>query len=383
MSKIAEKTQKSNKYIHNIQYKDNTRMTFSINNVSTTIHPAFTNAIRRILIANLEMYAIDGDKITFFENTSSIKNNEYLKERLRLIPINNDNPDIDYEKLKISCEISNTEDHTISIYTKNFVCKIDDDVLDTNLFFPEPYSELIFSKLKPNQHIHFEAELYKACSERGGAFYSPVEVPVCTFDVDEKLAKEIYDSIDDENEDDKLRFCAERIYQRNRIGEPLLYNFRIDSIGMYPVKKLLDMSFVLLRNKLITIKNDLHKKKSDKVKVYHNKENPEYTVFDINYENETIGELLQRYMITRLLKLDESTKKSKDSDENSDADVNDKEEKDNGSKAGYIIEHPLQSNLLLKIKLKENNTIDNCIIHLSEEIDNIVEIIQQIESELK
>ena len=26
---------------------------------------------------------------------------------------------------------------------------------------------------------------------------------------------------------------------------------------MYPVKKLLDMSFVLLRNKLITIKNDL------------------------------------------------------------------------------------------------------------------------------
>ena len=54
----------------------------------------------------------------------------------------------------------------------------------------------------------------------------------------------------------------------------------------------------------------------------------------------------------------------------------------NVSYCGYIIEHPLKKNFLLKIKLNDNNTIENTILIIEKNIENIIEILKNINKEI-
>ena len=49
---------------------------------------------------------------------------------------------------------------------------------------------------------------------------------------------------------------------------------------------------------------------------------------------------------------------------------------------GYIIEHPLKKNIILKIQLKEDNNIENIIKTICDNIDIITQILDDIKSEL-
>jgi len=50
--------------------------------------------------------------------------------------------------------------------------------------------------------------------------------------------------------------------------------------------------------------------------------------------------------------------------------------------AGYIIEHPLKRNFLLKMKLKDDNTFENIIKKLTETIDKLLKIVSSIHKEI-
>ena len=79
---------------------------------------------------------------------------------------------------------------------------------------------------------------------------------------------------------------------------------------------------------------------------------PDFYIFFIDQENETIGSLLSTYL-------------------SNDSDV---------FYCGFLIEHPLNKNIKLKIKLNSNNTFENVINIITNKIDNITNIIEKIRS---
>jgi DNA-directed RNA polymerase II subunit RPB3 len=167
-------------YISN--FKNNGEIvSFDLNNESNNINISFANALRRIIISNIETYSIDDNSVNFFNNTS-ILNNEFLKHRLTLIPIIS-NLDIDYDNIIISCKKKNENENMESIYVSNFVCTniIKNEVIDNSIIFK--YPSILFGKLKNNQEIAFEAKLVKNNSEKGGAPFTPVSTCIYTFKI--------------------------------------------------------------------------------------------------------------------------------------------------------------------------------------------------------
>ena len=81
----------------------------------------------------------------------------------------------------------------------------------------------------------------------------------------------------------------------------------------------------------------------------------DFFYFLINEENDTIGNLLQSY-------------------------INNNQ---NIFYCGYVIEHPLKHNFLLKLKLKENNNYENNILVIEQSIDEITRILNEINDNIK
>jgi DNA-directed RNA polymerase subunit L len=339
-------------YISN--FKNNGEVvSFDLNNQSNNINISFANAIRRIIISNIETYSIDENLINFFNNTS-ILNNEFLKHRLTLIPIISD-LDIEYDNITISCKKKNENENMESIYVSDFVCTniAKNEVIDNSIIFK--YPSILFGKLKNNQEIAFEAKLVKNNSERGGAQFTPVSTCIYTFKIDEGESKSI---MKDMSEEDKRSFKLqdiERVYEKNKSGNPTIYQFSIESIGFYDPKEILMKGFELLIDKLNNLKIEFTNSKSKKITQIILQENPDFFTFLIDDENDTIGNLLSSYIAYN----------------------------ENVFYCGYMIEHPLKKNITLKIKLNNNNTLENVISLICENIDYINTLLNTIMNEIK
>ena len=317
----------------------NNKISFLLKN-NDKIKISFANALRRIMISNIHVHIMG--KTVFFENSSMI-DNEFLEHRLKLIPINCDYIDSiskDYENIVISCKKQNeNNENLISVYPSDFVCKIGDTELENAKIFP--YPDILFGKLKMNQKISFESRLVKNNQEYGGSFFEPVAQCVYTFGIDEKKSNEMMKSMSEEEKKKFSTLDIARVYSKTATGEPSIYNFNYTSIGFYPCMYILKKGIELLINKLLVIKNEMKKTNSVKLYIYQNKENTNFINFDINDENDTLGNLFATYLTE-------------------DKDV---------FFAGYIIEHPLKKNFILKIQLKENNSVENIILKITEIID--------------
>ena len=338
-------------YILNKKLSNNT-LTFDLNNTSQNIKISLANAIRRTIISDIYTYAIDEKTVLFHEN-NSVLNNEFLKHRLTLIPLKSDLEGIDYENLLITCKKNNENELTENIYVSDFEC-IDinkNTIIDNSLIFP--YPKILFAKIKNNQFISFEAKLTKSNSEHSGSAFSTVSTCIYTFKVDEKKSNEIIENLDEDKKKSFLTQDIQRVYEKNDIGDPNTYKFVIESIGFYDCNKIVDLGINSLIDKLNIIKNEIKNNKSKKITLLQ--KNNEFYNFLIDNENETIGNLLSTYL-------------------SYDKEV---------FYCGYIIEHPLKKNIILKIKLNNDNNLENIIFIIESNINTILDILEKIKSELE
>ena len=335
--------------ISNIKLNDTT-ISFDLSNETNKIKISLANALRRTIISDIQTYNICNDKITFFENTSML-NNEFLKHRLTLIPIISDISNISYDNLLISCKKRNDNENMENIYVNDFICKDSQTnvIINNNIIFSHP--NILFGKLKHGQKISFEAKLEKNNAELGGAFYSTVSKCVYTFKIDTEQVKTITSTMDKEQIKTFSTQDIERVYQKNKTGEPNIYNFVIESIGFYQPNIIVIKGIDCLINRLLIIKTELRQQKSKKVSLVENSENPDCFNFCIDHENETVGNLLSTYITYH-------------------KDV---------SYCGYVIEHPLQYNIIFRIKLIEPlNNLENNILVIEQNIDYLVDILENI-----
>jgi DNA-directed RNA polymerase subunit L len=331
---------------------ENDSVSFDLNNQTKEIKISFSNALRRTIISNVYTYTISDKSIIFFENTSML-NNEFLKHRLTLVPIVSDLKDINYENVVISCKKKNEGENMENIYVNEFICKdIETDaIIDNNIIFK--YPNILFGKLRHNQHISFESRLTRNNAEHGGSFFSPVSKCVYTFKVDNEQVKEITKIMDESQIKTFKSQEIERVYEKNEIGEPNVYNFVVESIGFYQPLHIVILGIDCLVDRLSNIKMELRNAKSKKISLL---ENTDFFDFSIDDETETIGNLLSTYIAY-----------SKDV-----------------AYCGFLIEHPLKKNIILRVKLIPSmDNLENNILIIESNINYLVSLLNKIKMDIQ
>lgn len=333
---------------------NNDEISFDLNNNLNKLKNSFSNAIRRTIISNVHTYTIDNNTIIFYEN-DSVLDKEFLKHRLILIPIISNIPNINYENIIISCKINNEDENIKSVYVNNFVCTdtSTNKIIDNNILFK--YPKILFAKLKNNETISFEAKLIKNNSENGGAFFSPVSKCIYTFKTDDIIIKEKIKSMNKSEITNFYTQDIERIYEKNNNGDPNIYQFSIESIGFYDPLTIVLLGIDELITKLDFIKNEfINIESSSIINNLEDDTNPNFYNYSIDNENDTIGNLLSTYITNY----------------------------DNVHYCGYLIEHPLKKYIILRVKLNSNNTSENVIKIIIENIDIINNLLYTIKKEL-
>ena len=114
-----------------------------IMDVEMPIDISLINGLRRIISTDINVYCIK-NKIDFIKNTS-LFDSDCLILRLSLIPIIS-TLKIDYNDVIITCDITNTTEMVKSVYARDLVIKVKNEILPVNKIIV--YPDIIICKLK-------------------------------------------------------------------------------------------------------------------------------------------------------------------------------------------------------------------------------------------
>ena len=304
--------------------QDDDDLTFEI--INKNIKLALPNALRRIMIAEIPMIAINN--IEMHSNTSMLHNG-ILTDRLLLVPINyHKTKNYDLGDLLITLDITNNEDYMIEILTNKFTATYQEKTVPISDIF---YStEILYAKLKPNQRIHLTAKLIEDTAKNNHPSFSHVAKSILTFVEDEKKIDEITKDMSEEETKNYLNSEAHRIFIKTDRGEPAIYRMSIESIGVLSPKEIFTLALETLDKKLIGLLTDINNNNKNKIKI--EKAEVLFDAFDFTIidEDDTLGNLLVNYL--KIL-----------------PEVN---------FAGYIIPHPLDAVMIIRTGLNKNNTLE-------------------------
>jgi DNA-directed RNA polymerase subunit L len=265
------------------------RHTFEIHGADV----ATVNAIRRVILADIPVVGFSAEEEPSFEvlaNTGPL-HNEFMQHRLGLLPLHLTEEETDAypaEPLTFELNVQNSGDTTVPVTTHDFkVSKNDIPLSDKEVrrIFPihrVSKSPILITRLRVGEHLHVRGTAVKKTA-RDHAGFCPVSLCTYHFKQDEAAAAAATSILD-----------KERAYARNEYGEPVAFQFDIETeVGLTPrylVHKALDILMAKLRN----IPEELHNDASTKI-TYAPAETHGYD-FTIQNEDDTVGNLLQTYM---------------------------------------------------------------------------------------
>ena len=308
---------------------------FDIKDVNLSI----ANGIRRILMSEVPSFSIDIDNINIKNNTS-IFHNEYVKERLALVPIKyfnkisteSDNYSfidvIKMNNIKCSLKVENTTEDNIEVTTKDIKIElktiIDDD--DTYLdikekLFNEPH--ILLLQLKPKEKFE------------------------CTMEISEGIVGKYSLNKGLKTNNARWQTCTNVGFYHDINS----YSYDIETCGVYNNKTILYMAVETLIKKLENfIKNIQNESDDTRIKTVPNVENM-YNII-INKENHTLGNIL-----VELLYKDK-----------------------NVEFCSYKQPHPLEDIIVLQIK-RSNNLIDFMVERCNECVKSVKLFLNEIYDE--
>ncbi len=335
--------------LNNIQKKDN-YIIFDIRNKDDLIYTSLVNSIRRTILSDIETWCINPLETTFYDN-SSVLNNEFISHRLSLVPIKSDLKNIDYDSINIECKKKNEDEEIIGVYVRDFIVtdKKSGEKIDNNIFFP--YPDILVANLKYNQNIYFECKINKKSVVNGGtSAHCPVCTCVHTFAFDE--ARYEVDT-KDMSEEEKKSYFKERSFQTNKYHQPVLYNMTIETIGQYEQTDIVLMGIQALKNRINKFIEDI-KNRDERIEIHLDDIYGDIHEIIVHNETDTLGNVFTQYY-----GLNENVEYS-----------------------GYVVRHPLRKEILMKFKLKNNNTLENVINLMDDARNKIFALLDQMYSDL-
>ena len=308
---------------------------FDIKDVNLSI----ANGIRRILMSEVPSFSIDIDNINIKNNTS-IFHNEYVKERLALVPIKyfdtisteSDNYSfidvIKMNNIKCSLKVENKTEDIIEVTTKDIEIKLKTIIDDMDIYldineklFSEPH--ILLLQLKPKEKFE------------------------CTMEISEGIAGKYSLNKNLKTNNARWQTCTNVGFYHNINS----YSYDLETCGVYNNKTILYMAVETLIKKLENfIKNIQNESDDIRIKSVPNVKNM-YNII-INKENHTLGNIL-----VELLYKDE-----------------------NVEFCSYKQPHPLEDIIVLQIK-SSNNLIDFMVERCNECVKSVKLLLNEIKDE--
>jgi DNA-directed RNA polymerase subunit L len=319
--------------------KSQNAIQFKINNKKENYEIALINGLRRIILVNLDTFCFSRESIQFQKNTS-IYNEDFMSQRFSLIPLNaKEFSKLDLTKLEahFHATCTNVVEPT-SYYSKDiqliyYESEEEKIILDNSKYITIP--NILLANIKPTQEMTCSFRVKRGNHKEDGGMYCPVSKCVYYFDSDSK---------------DESPIARERDYLKTKNLLPLIYNFELETDGMYPILDVFslgcDYFIQLLQNKIDQIKNI-----ETSTTVYIETSPTNMTGFDFIFEksDDTLGNVVQTYGIQ-------------------DKDIH---------YIGYHIPHPLDRKLFIRLSLvneKANrNDYEKKIIQIMQRIISILE----------
>jgi DNA-directed RNA polymerase subunit L len=287
------------------------RITFETKDIDLPI----LNGIRRVLLMDIPMLGFIGNGIdntvNITENTT-VLNNEIIANRIALIPLNvseeyNDKYIFGDNKLEIELDVKCNETEGIKIITTQDLIVTQDGKTIKN-FFKKPY--ITITKLRKNEILKLTAEAVKATGRKNASFNIVSGVSVYN------KPKEAFTTTKSIIEQERDYIEGEYVFTFEIINDTISHK--------YMLLKCVD----ILINKLSVL--------PDKA-VLEQFENNESTFdFNIQDENDTIGNIIQSYVFDNYV-----IKKKKTLDDSICTYI------------GYIVKHPLDKVLTIRITLND------------------------------
>jgi DNA-directed RNA polymerase subunit L len=322
--------------------KSSNSIQFKINNKKENYEISLINGLRRIIIVNLDAFCFSRESIQFQKNTS-IYNEDFMSQRFSLIPLNAK----EFSKLDLSkveahfhATCTNAVEPT-SYYSKDiqlFYLDGEEGVEEKRLLDNSKYitiPDILLANIKPTQEMICTFEVKRGNHKEDGGMYCPVSKCVYYFESDSK--------------DDTL-IAKEKDYLKTKNLLPLIYNFELETDGMYPILNIFslgcDYYIKLLQNKIEEIKNV-----EMSTIVYIETSPTNMTGFDFIFEksDDTLGNVVQTYGIQ-------------------DKDIH---------YIGYHIPHPLDRKLYIRLSLVNETapraTYEKKMIQIMQRIISILE----------
>lgn len=320
---------------------------FKINNKKENYEISLINGLRRIILVNLDAFCFSRESIQFQKNTS-IYNEDFMSQRFSLIPLNAK----EFSKLDITkveahfhATCTNAVEPT-SYYSKDiqlFYLDGDEDgegkrLLDNSKYITIP--DILLANIKPTQEMICTFEVKRGNHKEDGGMFCPVSKCVYHFESDSK--------------DDSL-IAKERDYLKTKSLLPLVYNFELETDGMYPILDIFslgcDYYIRLLQSKIEEIKNI-----ETSTIAYIETSPTNMTGFDFIFEksDDTLGNVVQTYGIQ-------------------DKDIH---------YIGYHIPHPLDRKLYIRLALvSEKATRDEYAKKMIQIMLRIIAILEDLKSD--
>ena len=336
------------KYLDNLKKLNENDVEFDLLNENIPI--AVANAFRRICLTEIIIPAIREKDITVYENTSYL-NNGILENRISLIPLNGYE---NYDNIIFKLIVENKDDKIKDIMSSDIEFYKDGSKIDGTKYIPN--QKILLNHLKKNEKINLEGVVHLSNDSNEEANYCPVSTIVYSFKKDEKKVKEELDKITDplKKADYEIR-DADRLYLQNKYDEPSVYQFSLESTGTFKPVDIFIKACNIIKEKLELLKESINTDDKNKVIIdiaNFNLKSYDFLIFD---EDDTLGNILTSYLLK-----DERIKF-----------------------AGYDIPHPLDNKLIVRTSLEKENTKENNIKIMNENIDNIHKIIDEINEEWK
>ena len=348
--------------------KKNNKITFKVKDVDVSI----LNSIRRIILAEIENVAFEfkpfntgeEQKIKIITNTCPL-HNEIIQQRLSMLPINltvNEILDFDDNNYKFVINKKNETNKIVNVTTDDIEIfdnnnKKYDDKFTKRVFPKNKYSGdyLLITKLKPNLinikdgneiNIEMKATKDKAQNYSGFGYVSQ-----CVYYniVDEKKAEkelkkrlEQFEKDNNPTKEEKESFIndfnnldRDRYFHKNDFDEPNYFEYMIESECLTSPEYLFYKALTILDNKLQNIISKI----TDDSFTFEYVDNSK-NMYDIKIENEkhTLGNLIQALFYNIFIR---------------------KDNKQVVEYIGYKCPHPLENNMIIKIKFKNDEPNEN------------------------
>jgi DNA-directed RNA polymerase I and III subunit RPAC1 len=347
--------------------KDN-KIIFKVKDVDVSI----LNAIRRVILAEIENVAFefkpfntgDEQKLKVLLNTCPL-HNEIIQQRLSMLPINltvNEILDFDENNYKFVINKKNETNTLMNVTTDDIEIfdnnnKKYDDKFTKRVFPKNKYSgdHILITKLKPNLintkdgneiNIEMTATKDKAQNYSGFGYVSQcVYYNIVDEKKSEKELKKRLDQFEKDNnptKEEKESFVndfnnldRDRYFHKNDFDEPNYFEYMIESECLTSPEYLFYKAITILDNKLQNVISKI----TDDTFTFEYVENSK-NMYDIKIENEkhTLGNLIQALFYNIFIR---------------------KDNKEVVEYIGYTCPHPLDNNMLIKIKFKKDEPNEN------------------------